>query len=178
VNSPLAGYYRSFWEQLGIPQGLIAERVLPLFEEADELQVAEVGPEGRQFLLTPPATTAWKEMKASAGREGIEIHIVSAYRSIQRQAELITRKLEAGQELDAILEFLAPPGCSEHHTGRAVDVGSGDMMPLEPDFDTTPAFAWLERCAPHFGFQLSFPNGNAYGYVYEPWHWCYTRPTV
>ncbi|WP_198295738.1 M15 family metallopeptidase [Imhoffiella purpurea] len=114
-------------------------------------------------------------MKAAAGEEGIEMHLVSAYRSVDRQAGLIRRKLDAGRSLDAILEVLAPPGCSEHHTGRAVDIGTGDLRPLEPDFDRAPAFAWLGVHAHRFGFGLSFPRGNAFGYVYEPWHWCFSE---
>ena len=23
------------------------------------------------------------------------------------------------------------------------------------------------------GFHLSFPDGNPWGYQYEPWHWCF-----
>ncbi|MDE4963702.1 D-alanyl-D-alanine carboxypeptidase family protein, partial [Francisella tularensis] len=24
-----------------------------------------------------------------------------------------------------------------------------------------------------YGFKLSFPCNNEYGFIYEPWHWCY-----
>ncbi|HEX7650108.1 MAG TPA: D-alanyl-D-alanine carboxypeptidase family protein, partial [Noviherbaspirillum sp.] len=27
--------------------------------------------------------------------------------------------------------------------------------------------------AGRFGFTLSYPRGNTYGFIYEPWHWCY-----
>ncbi|MEW8432737.1 MAG: M15 family metallopeptidase [Candidatus Thiodiazotropha sp.] len=74
-----------------------------------------------------------------------------------------------------ILEVLAPPGCSEHHTGRAVDIGSGEVGPLEAEFELTPAFTWLHDHAHQFGFNLSFPQGNEFGYLYEPWHWCFSE---
>ena len=32
---------------------------------------------------------------------------------------------------------------------------------------------WLQTHAPDHGFVLSYPRGNRYGYIYEPWHWCY-----
>jgi D-alanyl-D-alanine carboxypeptidase len=95
-------------------------------------------------------------MKSSANRDGVEIYIVSAYRSVERQVELIQRKLDIGQPLEDILEVLAPPGCSEHHTGRAIDIGTLDAKPLDPNFELSPAFSWLSTHAQHYGFQLSF----------------------
>ncbi|MNW15580.1 D-alanyl-D-alanine carboxypeptidase [compost metagenome] len=49
---------------------------------------------------------------------------------------------------------------------------------LEEVFEQTPAFAWLQANADRFGFVLSFPRGNACGYLYEPWHWCYQQVTA
>lgn len=169
----LIDHYRDTWNRIGISDKLVVDRKLPLFEEAEALQLAEVSSGGRAFYLTPAATAAWKTMKAAADRDAIEIHIVSAYRSVNRQIELIRQKLNAGRSLDDILKVLAPPGCSEHHTGRAVDIGAGDVQPLDPEFALTPAFSWLSAHAHRFGFALSFPQGNAFGYVYEPWHWCF-----
>lgn len=34
-----------------------------------------------------------------------------------------------------------------------------------------PAFRWLRENAPRFGFELSFPPGNAQRVKWEPWHW-------
>lgn len=174
----LAENYLHFWSQIGITEELIVERNLPLFEEAEELQIAEVSANGKDFLLTPQAADAWRNMKAAASRDGIEIYIVSAYRSVELQVKLIRNKLRAGQAIEDILKVLAPPGCSEHHTGRAVDLGSGEVRPLERDFELTPAFAWLGQRAKQYGFQLSFPEGNEYGYIYEPWHWCYLETVI
>jgi D-alanyl-D-alanine carboxypeptidase len=67
----------------------------------------------------------------------------------------------------------ALPGFSEHHTGRAVDVGTPDSVPLDYGFQSTGAFAWLQSNAADFNFRLSYPADNSEGYVYEPWHWCY-----
>ena len=75
--------------------------------------------------------------------------------------------------LDAILTEIAPPGYSEHHSGRAIDIASAGSPPMTQDFEQTPAFAWLSANAGRFGFVMSFPRGNPYGYVFEPWHWCY-----
>jgi len=168
----LLAFYASVWRPLGISPSLIRERGLPLFEEATELVVADSGAGGREYQLTPVAALAWQRMKVAAEEDGVDLQVVSAYRSVARQAELIGRRLAAGQSLDAVLSVLAPPGCSEHHTGRAVDIATGNVMPLEPEFEATPAFSWLLEHAGAHGFTLSFPRNNPYGYIYEPWHWC------
>ncbi|HEY4990089.1 MAG TPA: D-alanyl-D-alanine carboxypeptidase family protein, partial [Opitutaceae bacterium] len=67
----------------------------------------------------------------------------------------------------------AAPGYSEHHTGRAVDIGVPDEPPLEEGFALTQAFSWLTAHAREFGFALSYACGNPQGIAYEPWHWLY-----
>lgn len=112
-------------------------------------------------------------LKAGALHDGVSLFIVSAFRSIERQAEIVRRKLDAGETIQEVLTVCAPPGFSEHHTGRAVDVSTPGTPPLEVEFDGTPAFAWLMEQANDFGFHLSYPKGNPQGYQYEPWHWCF-----
>jgi D-alanyl-D-alanine carboxypeptidase len=143
--------------------------------EARKLEVAEVGEDGRVHLLVPEAAAAWTRMKQAAHAAGVSIFIESAYRSVDRQVEIIQRKLKAGQKVEEILCVSAPPGFSEHHTGRAVDIGSEGVPKLTAEFERAPAFTWLQRHAESFGFKLSYPKGNRHGYEYEPWHWCYRR---
>lgn len=160
-------------ERAGIAPELIARRGLREYEEASELEPAETGADGRVYLLAPPAARAWRALRAAATADGVQLYLVSAYRSVERQIELLQRKLARGEAIPDILTVLAPPGFSEHHTGRAVDVGCPEAAPLEPEFDRTPAFRWLQSRAGEFGFLLSYPEGNSSGYQYEPWHWCY-----
>lgn len=163
----------SIWAELGIPFELLQSRNLPLFEEASELVDVETAADGRVWQLTPAAAQAWRAMQAAAQRDSIVLKIASAYRASSRQVELIQKKLEAGICIDDILQVLAPPGCSEHHTGRAVDIFEPGGPVVTEAFETTPAFAWLSQHAGEFSFTLSFPRDNQYGYVYEPWHWCW-----
>jgi D-alanyl-D-alanine carboxypeptidase len=86
--------------------------------------------------------------------------------------EIMQKKLLAGENLDAVLRTMAAPGFSEHHTGRAIDIGVPDKPPLTEDFALTSAFQWLGAHAPGFGFRLSYPKDNPQGFIYEPWHWC------
>ncbi|MBS0657599.1 MAG: D-alanyl-D-alanine carboxypeptidase family protein [Verrucomicrobia bacterium] len=112
-------------------------------------------------------------MRAAAAADGVELLLISAFRGFERQAAIIQRKLDAGQTWDEILRVSALPGFSEHHTGRAIDLGAPGSVDLTEDFEQTPAFGWLRRRARDFRFRLSFPRGNRRGLVYEPWHWCW-----
>jgi D-alanyl-D-alanine carboxypeptidase len=156
-----------------IPNALLEARQLLLYPEPAELIVAEVGADGREHQLTPAAAAAWGAMQQAAQQDGVEIFIVSAFRSLERQIEIIENKLARGLSIEAILKLSAPPGYSEHHSGRAVDIGTPNSTPTEEEFETTAAFAWLSDNAGRFGFVLSFPRGNRYGYIYEPWHWLF-----
>ena len=161
---------------LEIAPARIAGKGLVLQPEAQEVVVAEVGEDGREHRLMPAAAAAWQAMKSAANADGVALRIVSAFRSVERQAEIVRAKLERGVSLDAILEVSAPPGYSEHHTGRAIDVTTDGTPPLELEFEKTDAFRWLARRAGEFGFVLSYPAGNPHGYAYEPWHWCHRLP--
>lgn len=158
---------------LGISAELIAARGLRAYEEATHLECAEVGADGRDQLLVPAAAEAWRALKVAALVDGISLFIVSSFRSIDRQAEIVRRKLGAGQVLKDILTVSAPPGFSEHHTGRAIDLSTPGCRVLEVEFDKTAAYAWLRKRAEGFGYFLSYPSENPWGYQYEPWHWCF-----
>lgn len=160
-------------EELGISSELIAARGLHPYAEAVHLELAEIDVDGREHWLVPEAASSWRQMKDAAFQAGVRLFIVSAYRSVDRQVEIIRRKLDAGQKIEDILCVSAPPGFSEHHTGCAVDVGEPDAALLEIHFDQTAAFSWLQQHAGRFGFVLSYPADNPLGYQYEPWHWCY-----
>ena len=112
-------------------------------------------------------------MRSAAKNEGLDIQIVSGFRSIEYQCNLITSKLEKGETIQQILRVNAIPGYSEHHTGRAVDLHAGQGKPLDETFEKEPAFFWLVQSAKKFNFFLSYPKDNDKGVIYEPWHWCF-----
>jgi D-alanyl-D-alanine carboxypeptidase len=160
---------------LGIPSDYGARRGLKLQAEATELVSVGSNPDGRDVRLTPVAAKAWSGMKEAAAQSGVTLIALSGFRSIERQSEIIRAKLAAGDPIEAILRAVAAPGYSEHHTGRAIDIGGAEGPYLTEDFAQTPAFRWLEAHAGEFGFTLSYPSGNAHGITYEPWHWCYQK---
>lgn len=160
---------------LGISPALIAQKRLPPYAVAEELVVAEVDADGREYLLTPEASRAWAAMKQAAAQDQVVIEIVSAFRDLERQSAIIRAKLERGMAIDKILTLSAPPGYSEHHTGRAVDINTPGCIATEEMFEDTDAFRWLSVYAERFGFALSYPRGNVTGFIYEPWHWCFQQ---
>lgn len=169
----LPQHLQTIWQQLGIVPEILQQKALCIFDEASELVDIETAADGRIWQLTPATAQAWWSMQAAALNDGIELKIASAYRASSRQVELIQKKLDAGIAIADILQVLAPPGCSEHHTGRAVDIFTSGGPVVTEEFETTAAFIWLNDHASEFGFTLSFPRDNQYGYVYEPWHWCW-----
>ena len=175
MNNPVAVNLQEAWSSIGISEQHIYGRALPIYEDVSELETAETSMSGRLHRLVPSAATAWRSMKQAAANDSVEIYIISGHRSIERQVQLIATKLAAGEAIDEILSVVAPPGCSEHHTGRAVDIGTPLSTPLQLEFESTPAFRWLGQNAGKFGFHLSYPPSNEWGFVYEPWRWCHSE---
>ena len=161
---------RELHAELGIPEDYGLDGALPAFEEAAEL--VEVGPNivGRMQRLAPRAAASWAAMRSAAAADGITLLLVSGYRSIDYQARLFRRKINAGQSVSEILAVNAAPGFSEHHTGRAVDIATPGSRPLTAEFEASAAFRWLTGNAGRFGFSMSYPRGNEAGFVFEPWH--------
>ena len=158
---------------LGVPQIMLLPEGLALCLTPEELVETEPDFYGRPQRLTAQALQAWSQMKSCAAESEITLHLISAFRSPDYQYELLKRKLDAGQSIDQILQVNAAPGYSEHHTGRAIDVGTLGCAALVEEFEWTPAFAWLREHAGEFGFALSYPRDNPSGMAYEPWHWCF-----
>ena len=167
----LSEKHRKLHEELGIPADYGSDRGLPWYDEATEL--VEVGPNlvGRMQRLTPDAAARWQQMVEAASGDAVRLLIVSGFRSFEYQAQLIRSKLDAGQSIEEILEVIAAPGYSQHHTGRSVDIATPGSRPLTEEFEESDAFAWLNENAGKFGFSMSYPRDNPFGIVYEPWHW-------
>jgi len=160
-------------EKLGITDEMLSGRLLEIHPEADEVETVQRDEDGREHRLTPATAKAWRAMQAAAADQGVVLHLVSGFRTLDYQVELIERQLRQGRVIGEVLKGSACPGYSEHHSGRAVDIDTPDNPGLGEDFERTAAFDWLTRDAHRFGFRMSFPRGNAAGYMYEPWHWLY-----
>ena len=108
------------------------------------------------------------DMIDDAKSDGVDISVRSAYRSFDSQKNLksaYTVRYGTGANT-----FSADQGYSEHQLGTAIDFTSSENNDQLAGFDTTKAYAWLQKHAYKYGFIISYPKGNAY-YIYEAWHW-------
>ena len=144
---PFSAYWRRIsrlHEALGISR--YAPRELPLYNAPSEL-VEVVG--HVRLWMTKKTRTQYFAMRAAAEKDGVVLLIFRAFLSMEQA-----------------------PAYSEHHTGRALDIGTTDCFPPTAEFERAKAFRWLIANAGKYGFTLSYPRGNPYGVAYQPWHWC------
>jgi D-alanyl-D-alanine carboxypeptidase len=130
---------------------------------------------GSSNLLRREVAQVVAVMIEAAKAEGVALRPVSCFRSVAAQDWLFYGiAKQRGQTPEERARVSAPPGYSEHHTGYAIDFGDRDQSAdLKPAFAQSPAGQWLLAQGPAYGFELSFPEGNAQGVSYEPWHWRY-----
>ncbi len=158
----------------GIPDDYGDAHELPPVAEPAELAYAGRDRYQRPLWLLAPAARAWLRMRDAALADGVRLDAISGYRSHAYQLGIFARKLARGQTVEQILSVNAAPGYSEHHSGRAIDIGTPGEPPAEESFEATPAFAWLSQHAGDHGFAMSYPRDNPHGITYEPWHFRYS----
>lgn len=143
------------------------------YEEINQQNLKPITPNG-SIKMHENAAVKFKEMANAASAAGITLAPLSGFRSFEQQKQLFFQiKEQRGQVASQRAEVSAPPGYSEHHTGYAIDIGDANVPQanLKTSFEETPAFKWLEKNAPRYSFELSFPKDNQQGIAYEPWHW-------
>lgn len=128
---------------------------------------------GHGQQMRSEAASALRKMIAAAGKSGLDIYAASAYRSYDTQVAAYDSEVKAFGEAYADQES-ARPGYSEHQSGWAVDLGTGQCS-IANCFATTPAGKWVAANAYKYGFLLRYPKGctNVTGYEYESWHYRY-----
>jgi D-alanyl-D-alanine carboxypeptidase len=155
----------------GLAPGYAAATRLAAQRDRAVLHYAGLDHAGRECWLAPTTVRAWRRLATAAAADGIALQLVSGFRSRLYQARIIDAKLRRGQDLAAILRVNAAPGYSEHHLGRAIDIGTPGSPAADASFEHTAAYAWLVVHGPRLGFRLSYPRDNPHGIVFEPWHW-------
>lgn len=121
---------------------------------------------------------SYKAMKKAAENDGVNIYIISGYRTYQRQENNFnTRynqyKNQGYSDKEAYAKtaaIIAVPGTSEHHLGLSLDLNS-----LYQTFGSTREGKWLAKNAHKYGFILRYEadTTDITGIVYEPWHFRY-----
>lgn len=148
-------------------------KVYFLSENYSPAQLSSIDPQylyqkDRSLLFHTGALSRLLFMLEAAGRDGITLKVVSAYRSFYEQAAVKTGY--AVLYGSGANQFSADQGYSEHQLGTAVDLNTSGTSGILAGFDKSAAYAWMNANAYKYGFILSYPAGNSY-YQFEPWHW-------
>lgn len=116
-------------------------------------------------------TRCWKTAK----EQDITTFIRSSFRTRDEQQQILNERValyrEAGyseeEALAAALQWVAPPGTSEHELGLAVGINDEE--------DDEGMYAWLASNAHQYGFILRYPldKVDVTGISNEPWHYRY-----
>lgn len=115
--------------------------------------------------------------------KNISVGVASSYRSLEEQQAVYDEFIEIyGKEYAD--KTVAPVGCSEHHTGLAVDISlkvNDKFIDDNNEFAKHEAtFKEIHKELSNFGFILRYPKGKEHitGYPYEPWHFRYVGKYV
>ena len=146
---------------------------------------------GTDYKLQKEVNDAFQLMKTSAQKNGIDIKIVSSYRSFEHQKKIWTRKykkyisqgLSPRKAIDKIIEYSTIPGTSRHHWGTDIDIIDGSKKTPKSvlnaaNFKENAVYydlkKWMNKNANKFGFFLVYTDNNERkGFKYEPWHYSY-----
>jgi len=178
-----------------VPSSLLLQNTKYSIEELMGKEDIELYGDG--INLRKEAHDAFVEMKKAAQADGIEMKIVSSYRSFDRQAVIFERKYlkyteEEGMEpLDAIekiIEYSTIPGTSRHHWGTDIDLidGSpkvdGDVL-VPSKFGTGGPFEkfklWMDENSKKYNYYLVYTDDpKRRGFKYEPWHYSYAPLSI
>lgn len=152
---------------------------------------------GEGINLQEEAHDAFLDMKRQAYQDGIDIKIVSSYRSYERQRAIFERKyiqytdedgLDPLEAIDKIIEYSTIPGTSRHHWGTDVDLidaskpAEGDVL-VADKFEAGGPFEdfkkWMDAHSEEYGFYLVYTdNPRRRGFKYEPWHYSYAPISI
>lgn len=117
------------------------------------------------------STEVWpflQKLLDDAKSEGIDIKILSAYRSFGTQTKIKSSyTITYGSGAN---RFSADQGYSEHQLGTTIDFTTSKLGTNFDTFEKTSGYTWLTENAYKYGFILSYPKNNIY-YISEPWHW-------
>lgn len=159
----------------GIAKLVNKENGLKSSYEPDDLVIPKVNTIKSDIYLSECASNNLEKMFKDAKEEGINLYLISGYRSSSYQEELYSNSLiRKGKEYTQ--KYVAKANQSEHQTGLAVDISSKSIgYKLIQSFEMTEEGKWLEKNAHKYGFILRYKKDRVEdtGYGFEPWHFRY-----
>ena len=162
-------------EMVGSGPLVLVNQSHPLEREPDTTSLLPPDDRRPHILLDVRAGTVLNRFLSDLGCTG-EIVPVSGYRSRAEQEAIFSDSLRDNGE-DFTRSYVALPGCSEHQTGLAIDLGENrpDLDFIRPQFPDTGVFRTFRRRASEYGLILRYPEDKTSitGIQYEPWHFRY-----
>lgn len=152
-------------------------------EYCDGIETAFVYESWREYYMDERVSEYLKSMIKHASEDGIQLVVVSAYRSVEYQQNnfdnsvqdrIDNKGMTYEEAYEDTLKEVQLPGYSEHNAGVAADIMSDECTDMDDDsFKDTKAYAWLQEHAADYGFILRYPEDktNITGIIYEPWHY-------
>lgn len=152
-------------------------------EYSENIELSVVYESWRTYSMDSRTAGYIMQMIEDAREDGIELIVMSAYRSFDRQEEdvnntirenMVTLGMNRDEAEAAALKTAQRPGYSEHNAGIAVDILSDEYTYMDDDgFKNTKAYAWLQENAADYGFILRYPEDGfaSTGMSFEPWHY-------
>lgn len=146
----------------------------------DTVALVEVeNAEGDRFFVEKKTHEAFRKLQADVlEHDGLHIELLNSYRTLEKQQAAFDNYLHKFG-LAYAEKYAARPGCSEHHTGFAIDVsfleegklthGAQDLLKKDD------LFRIVQEKLPRYGFILRYPRGkeDITKINYEPWHYRY-----
>ena len=170
-----SGTLREYADQMNLGGYLfLVNRDYPLTADyvPQDLVMPDVKRVSEAVLLRKDAAAGLEGLFAAARDEkGYVLVAVSGYRSYSTQNAIFARKVESVGWQKAML-LVAPPGCSEHQLGLAMDIGTSRDHSLTFAFGKTDEGMWVAENCWRFGFIIRYKDEwtDVTGYSYEPWH--------
>lgn len=161
--------------QVGLGPLVLVNASHPVRPEA--LRPARLAPAlgAPDILMEAGAAALLQALVAAVGGEG-KIVPVSGWRSGEEQQQIWDDTL-AKNGAEFTRRYVALPGCSEHQTGLAIDLGRAARRIdfIRPAFGSTGVCGALRRAAARYGFILRYPADKqaVTGIAHEPWHFRY-----
>ena len=151
---------------------ILVNKENPIGEYISERQLLEISP---GICLEKQTALSYEAVIREIGAMS-NIVPVSGYRDKSEQERLFSDALrQYGEEYTHT--YVAFPGCSEHQTGLAIDVGkqAENIDLITPDFPYSGICQSFRESAVQHGFIKRYPQGKAQvtGIGHEPWHFRY-----
>lgn len=154
---------------------ILVNKYHPIRSQLDVGKLVTVSERYPDILLDRQAQTMLSQVLKDINGE-YHIVPVSGYRSEQEQTQIFEDSLRENGE-DFTKKYVALPGCSEHQTGLAIDLGENKPRVdfIRPDFPYSGICQQFRQMAVRYGFIERYPQGKQAitGIEWEPWHFRY-----